>query len=560
MKKLLSLSLVLSVAALLSGCGCYKKMSKNSDQIQAKCNPEVLYLKGNNVTADLTVTFPPKYFDDMAVLKITPVLVFQNGEITGTPKFVQGEKVKDNFTVISWKDGGSYTQTLNFPYDERAKISTLVLRIEAKCNDNCHEKYNDYLPLNPERGDVAVARGISTLQNNARETDYLALMADNYKRIRTTTKEAQIMYEISRSNVRPAELTKDQVKLFESFVKENSGLTVYSKGYASPDGPVDLNDKLSKERGQSAKDAVSKNLKGVNANYDVAAYGEDWDGFKALVEQSNIKDKALILQVLQMYDNPVKRDQEIKNMSEVFDVLAKDILPQLRRSKLEATVDIKGLSDADLLKAAKGSDISTLTIEELLYAATLTQDDAEKIKIYTYAGDKFNDARAYNNLAVSLTRMGQYADAKKYLQKAAALKSSPEINNNLGVVALAQGNVAEAKKYLSSLNTPEAQANMGLVNLAEGNYAAAQKTLKGYDLALAEVLNGNLAAASAVLTGDTSAEGDYLRAVIASRQGNSAGVIANLKSAIAKKPALRQQAQNDIEFVKYFDNAEFRAL
>ncbi len=551
---------------VLSSCNCYKNMLRKVDQVKVTCTPTVLALKGNAVPADIKVEFPKKYFNKVAVLKITPVLVFEGGEIAGTPKFVQGEKVKDNYTVISKKEGGSYTQSVSFPYDPRADISTLELRIESKCTKRTCKKRKEFLPFKT----IPIAQGISTVQKMAYNFQYFAIMKDNYQRVTTVTKEAQIMYDINRSNVKSAELSKDQIKMFEQFVKDYSKKeratlgSVYAKGYASPDGPQKFNDELSKDRSQTGKTAISGKLKDVKgAKYDIASYGEDWDGFKDLVSASNIKDKDLILQVLAMYDSPAKRDEEIHNMSSVFDVLAKDVLPQLRRTKLVASADIQGHTDAELLDIVGKGDaaqLNSLTVEEMLYAATLVKDENAKMAIYKAAADKYNDARAWNNLGVCLAKAGKTSDAMTAFNKAASLSKAPEISNNLGVMALASGDTAKAKSYFSSLNIPEAKANMGLVNLTEGNYTEASKTLTGYNLAVSELCNGNLDKAKAALAKEDCANADYLRGVIAMRQGDSKGAIANLKSAIAKKPELKAKASKDIEFAKLFGTPEFLAL
>lgn len=556
MKRLVKVSFILASAALLlSSCNCYTKMVKKIDDVKITCNPEVLALKGSNVPVDITVEFPAKYFKKKGTLKVTPVLVFNGGEIAGTPKFFQGEKVKDNYTVISYKGGGKYTQSITLPYDERAKLSTLELRIDAKC------KKGDFKPV----AALAVAQGISTVQLLANNTAYMTIMPDNYKRVTTISQDADIMYLVNRYNVRPAELTKEQVKMFEEFVKEYSDKdratlgNIYAKGYASPEGPVAFNDKLSKERSVSGKDAISKALSGVDAKYDVAAYGEDWEGFKKLVAASNIKEKDLILQVLSMYSNPVKRDEEIRNMTSVFTVLKEKILPELRRTQLIADVDIEGRTDAEIKTAAAGN-IDVLTLEEMLYAATLTNDNAAKIKAYQAAARKFNDARAYNNLGVIYAKEWKLAEAKTAFDKAASISRSADITNNLGALALMNGNVAGAKRMLSSLNTPDAKANMGLVNLAEGNYAEAARSLKGYNLAVAETLNQNYARAISALGNDKSAEADYLRAVIAMRNGDANAATAMLKSSISKNPSMKAKAANDIEFAKLFGTTTFLAL
>ncbi len=561
MKRFVKSFMFMSLVVLLTGCNCYKKMAKNVDRLTITATPSVLTLKGNNVVTDIKVDFPAKYFNRKAVLKVTPVLVFEGGEIAGTPKFIQGEKVKDNYTVIPYKTGGTYTQNISIPYDKRAKICTLELRVESKCTKNCGKKRKEFQDF----AAIPVAEGVSTVQLLANNAAYLAIMPDNFKRVTTISQNADIMYQINRSNVRAGELTKEQVKMFEDFVREYSDKdratlgSVYAKGYASPDGPVKFNDELSKKRSESGQAAISQALKGVDAKYDIAAYGEDWEGFKELVAASDIKDKDLILQVLAMNDNPVKRDEEIKNMSSVFEVLAKEILPQLRRTKLVADVDIEGRTDAEILEAAN-KNIDVLSEEEMLYAATLTEDAALQLKAYQAAAAKYNSVRGYNNAGVVLAKEGKLAQAKTQFDKAAAMSKDAAITNNLGVLALMNGDVATAKKYISALNTTDSKANMGLISLAEGNYSAATKTLSGYNLAVAEVLNGNLAKAKSLLAGENCADADYLKAVIAMREGNSSAAIANLKSAIAKKPALKEQAVKDVEFAKLFGSQEFLAL
>ncbi len=559
MKRFLKVSFMLAtLAVVLSSCNCYNKMAKNVDDVKVTANPAVLSLKGNSVTTDVTVVFPAKYYNPKAVLKVTPVMVYEGGETVGTPKFFQGTKVKDNYTVIDKKQGGSYTQTISFPYNPKMQLSTLELRVEAKCSKG---KRSEFVPV----AAIAVAQGVSTIQLMADNTAYMTIMPDNFRRVTTISKDAEIMYQINRAVVRPAELTKEQVKLFEDFVKEYSNKdratlgNVYAKGYASPDGPVDFNDKLSKNRSETGKDAISKQLSTVSASYDVAAYGEDWEGFRKLVSESNIKDKDLILQVLQMYSNPVKRDQEIRNMTSVFKVLAEDILPQLRRTVLTANVDIEGRTDSEIL-AALNNNIEVLSNEELLYAATLTNDNNLKIKAYQKAATKFNCPRGYNNLGVIQAKEGKLSDAKASLDKAASLSKDAAISNNLGALALMNGNVADAKRYLSALNTPDAKANMGLVNLAEGNYAEAARSLDGYNLGVAQLLNGNLAQAKSTLANQTCGHADYLKAVIAMREGDSRAAIANLKSAISKEPSLKARAQKDVEFAKIFGTTEFLAL
>ncbi len=550
MKTFVKVALTLAVAAFaLSSCNCYKKMGKHCDQIAYSCTPEVLALNNGTVTATVTVKFPPKYFNESAVLKITPVLVFEGGEIAGTPKYVQGEKVNDNYTVISYANGGQYTQTVTFPYDERANISTLELRTESKCNKQCSEKYNEFTPV--DFATVTVAKGINTMQNDFNYAAGMKYMADNFKKSETVEAKTQILYKIGDSRVAKNALNNEQTELFKKFVlenkdKENSQASkIYVNGYASPDGPEKFNDKLSAKRSETGKAAAEKQLKDIDGlTFDAAAYGEDWEGFKELVEASDIQDKDLILQVLKLYDSPITRETEIKNMSEVYSALKDDVLPKLRRAQIVSTAELASKTD-DQLKDAVSKNVKDLDCEEMLYAATLYTDPATKAKIYEACAKKYNDARAYNNLGVALAEMGQYDKAADAFKKAAKMAAASEVNNNLAMANLAAGDLKEAKKY-STTASNEAKA---LVAAAEGNYTDAANKLNGYNAALAEYMNGNLAAAKKALQGVTSADAEYLRAVIASKEGNVTSAAAYLKNAIAKNPELAAKAKTDINLV-----------
>lgn len=575
MKRLATVSLVLSmVATMLVGCGeCYEKMQKKQDQIQVTCVPEVLTLKGSTVEADITVTFPEMFFDEETILKITPVFVYGSEEIACAPKYVQGEDVVGNYTAISRFEGGSYTQHISFPFD-KGVVGTLELRVEAKCFDECKEM-PDFTPW----ATIAAAKGINAVQSlaqgvgNAAKSEEVAApveevavvegkvatpnnghytMAEgNFERSSVKSAEAEIKYQINSSNVRKNQLTSEQVALFKEFVATNSTAerttlgNVYASGYASPDGPEKFNNKLSEQRSKTGAKAMQKQLKGVEGlNYEIASYGEDWDGFKTLVENSDIEDKDLILNVLQMYSSPVERDQEIQNMSAVFKVLAEEILPQLRRTRFAVEATYAGLTDEEILEAAKkGCDC--LDAEHLLHAATLTDNVAEKTAIYEKAATKYDDARAYNNLGVCYAIVGKLPEAKAAFEKAEA---EPVVAGNLAAVALAMGDLENAKKYLASADAEAVKATEGALALAEGNYQEAKTKLTGYNLAVAELCDNNVEGAKAAIAEVKGADADYIRAIIANREGDVEKATAYLKSAIAAKPELKAQAENDIEF------------
>ena len=562
MKNLIKMSMVLAVAALaFSSCNCFKKMAKNRDEINLTVTPEILTLNNGVVAADINVTFPEKYFNKKAVLKVTPVIVFEGSEVAGTTQYLQGSKVDDNYKVIDKRNGGKYTHHVEFPYDPRMDRCALQLRAEIKCPKGKCKEFTlvnlnngsivtaEQIAANPavvKEAGLTVAYGLNTLQKDLKYSDLMAPMANNYKKVTTVVNKTDLLYAINSSKVtkkneKNADLGAFKADVDEKMKNDRATQNIAVKGYASPDGPEKFNDKLSKARSESGKKVVVKLLKDSGLDVDAAAYGEDWEGFKELVEKSNIKDKNLILQVLSLYTSSTQRENEIKNMSTVFTELKKEILPELRRSQIVNSTDIQGKTDAEIMAAVKNGN--ELTVEEYLYAAeTLASNPDEQVFILTAASKKYNDARVWNNLGIAQTKAGDKAAALKSFAKAAKTDSSKEINKNLLLANLANGNTAEAKKYAKGADA-EAQAAMAA---AEGNYAAAAKNLNGYNEAVALVMNNNLAGAKKAIAKDNSADADYLRAVIAAKEGDTKTAEAQLKSAVSKNPKLAEKAAKDI--------------
>ena len=579
MKNTLRLLLVAAVVALgFTGCNCFGKMAKNQEAVSITCTPDVLALNNGKVEADITVKFPAQYYNKKAVLKVTPVMVFADGEVEGATKYFQGSAVKDNYTVVN-AAGGEFTQHVEFPYDARMIQSELQLRIEVKCPSGKCKTFTlvnantGALPTKAEAAALAaggqqantikrafgltIAKGVNTLQ---KDLDYAAVMsntANNYKNVTTVVTKADIMYAINSSNVSKKAANSDELKAFKQNVVETqandrASQKLYVHGYASPDGPEKFNDKLSSARSKSGHKAAEKLLKDTGMELDVASYGEDWEGFKELVAASDSEDKDIILQVLGRYDSSSQRESEIKNMSAVFTELKKEILPKLRRAQLVNSTDIKGKTNDEMAALINSGRLDELTNEELLYMAeSVIVDNKAKATVLEYTAKKFNDARAYNNLGVVYAAMGDMSQALAAYEKAQQLGlNTNEINSNLALANLANGNITKAQQYAAAADAK----TKSLIAAAQGNYSTAAATLTGYNAAIANTMNNDLTAAKKAISADTSAKADYLRAVIAAKEGDIETAKTQLKSAVAKDATLAQKAAKDVNLAKLFAN------
>ena len=560
-KKLYLPLLMAMVVALFSSCS--KKMGELSADYFT-VTPQVLEAVGGKVPATINGKFPEKYFNKKAVVEVTPVLKWNGGEAKGQPATFQGEKVEGNDQTISYKMGGSYTMKTSFDYVPEMAKSELYLEFKATIG-----KKVVTIPA------VKVADGVistSELVNNTLGNANPALGEDAFQRIIKEKHDANIMFLIQQANIRSSELktakefNKEVANVNEAANKKISNIEV--SAYASPDGGVSLNTTLAENREGNTTKMLSKDLKKakIDAPIDAKYTAQDWEGFQELVSKSNIQDKELILRVLSMYQDPAQREQEIKNISSVYKTLADEILPQLRRSRLTLNYEIIGKSDEEIAKLAS-SNPSELNVEELLYAATLTNDPAKQEAIYTQATKQFpNDYRAFNNLGKLAYQAGNVDKAESYFKKAASVNASPEVNMNLGLISLIKGDKAAAETYFGkAAGTKELGESMGNLYIAQGQYERAVNSFgdsKTNSAALAQILAKDYNKAKNTLANveRPDAYTDYLMAVLGARTNNSSMVTSSLKSAVAKDSSLAKKAATDLEFAKYFTNADFMSI
>ena len=559
MKKGLFLGLIAAVVMLAS---CNKTLQK-PDEITV--NPSPLVLKGGKVDAAITGTFPQKKFAKKGVLTVTPVLKYAGKEALGEPVTYVGEKAKENGKTVNYRNGGKYTQTCSFNYVPEMRVSELYLRFEAKVGKKVIE-----IP------DVKIADGVVTTPELAEAKDNkTAGTPDKFQRVIQELTEADIKFLIQSSALRSSETKSESVKALQAAIKDAKDNEkkeinkIEISGYASPDGGMDLNEKLAQNRQKAAANFLKKDLKKNKVANDVEANitAEDWDGFRKAMENSNMQDKDLVLRVLSMYSDPEEREAQIKNLSSVYGTIAEEILPALRRSRLILTTDLIGKSDEEISALAK-NDPAQLSVEELLYAATLTNDKAEKKALYQKAAEIYNDYRAYNSLGQLYFEEGNITEARRCYAKALEIQpNDPDVNYNAGVAALADNDLDKAEEFFGKAAGTKANLNaaLGTLYTKKGDYAAAKKAYgetATNNAAVQQILDEDYAAASKTLANikEPNATTAYLKAVVGARTNDKAAVIENLKAAVAQDAQLKARAAQDIEFAKFAEDAEFQAI
>ena len=569
MRKFKSYFILIVAAAVMSSCSGLNKMKKDANLVKYEVTPKVLETHGRMVEVTIKGTFPPKYFDKKTILEVTPVLTYSGGETAfGKVQVLQGEKVQSNNKLIS-NAGGDFTYTDKIPYKDAMRMSELVIRVKAT-------RGKTVLVFDPRK----IADGViatSTLTENHVKP---IMMFNKYVRITPENKMADLHYLINEADLQSKELKAEDIMLLKDYIKmvsmdpSRQFKATEISSYASPDGPMDLNEKLSVKRGSTADKFMKKEFTKVEAAkapgfFNEKTTAEDWDGFKAEVEKSNIQDKDLIIRVLSMYSDPAVRNKEIKNMASAFEVLKKDILPKLRRSKLFVNVDLVGRSDEQILAQIK-SDPKVLSVEEMLYAATLTKDLNEQLKFYQITADAFpKDIRGHINVSYTCLLLGKSDDAIAALDNAKAIENNDMVKNNFGFAYLQKGDNAKAEEYFTSMATatPESKFGLGILATKKGEYDKAVNYFgnePSYDLALALLLKGDVNKAKVTLDGlkETEKNGkpSYLKAVVGARLDDRNYMLNNLREAIGIKSDWKAYAKTDLEFAKYFNDDTFKAV
>ncbi len=563
MKRKYIILIVLGILLFFSSCS-KKILPLGEKYFIAEPNP--LEIRGGKIEAEIQGVIPPKYFRKNAVLTITPILKYNKKVVESKPTVLQGEDVLDNNLIISYENGKNITIPASFVFNDEMFEAELILNFRA---EQAGKSYR--LPS------IIVAKGVNTTsQLYSTSIDELppAVAPNFFQKVTTEVQEADILFLIQQARLRKSELKKQNILDFERKLEEaryslNKRIKeIEVLGYASPDGSMEVNEKLAQKRQNVTEKYINKELEKLSTevNVDTQFTAEDWNGFQELLRNSNIQDKELILRVLSMYDDPEDREREIKNLSTIFKEVADDVLPKLRRSRLKLLVDVIGKSDGEI-RLASIQNPNSLTIEELLYAGTLMESDRFKSEIYLHFIDRFpNDTRGYVNYGIVRYELGELNIAQEYFQKALEINANdPNANFNMGLLMLKKGDFNSAEEYFGKAgqSTGDLISALGTTYIAKGNYKIAERMFKDINsnnAVLIQILNKNYSKAGKKLESikTPNALTDYLSAIISARVDDKSDLYKSLLRLGQKDKILFRKACKDIEFSKYFKNRDFK--
>ena len=539
---------------LITSCGLTNMASKY-DTVKITTTPQILQVHGGQVNLSLDAVFAEKYFNKKATIDFTPVLVYKDGETAFKTITIQGEEATGGEATIFNATGGNFKYQDAINFSEKMINSNLELRAIAKLKDE--EKI-----LDPK----SIGRGVIATSTRIKDTEELANNNHEYQHETILEKSATIYFLVNQSNIRTTEKSDIDIEALKEFAKNNYKThSIEIISYASPEGSVNANNDVSDRRMKSTLNYTKKLLKSLNVDgvdnddlYIQKSIGEDWDGFETLINKSSIKNKRQINRIVNSINDVEVREQQIRDLAEIYDAIENNVLPQLRK----ATIIIKSYepkkSDNEIAKLSLANPDS-LDIKELLFSATLTNDQNHQIIIYKKAVELYNDWRGYNNIACIHLSNGNLKKAEEYLAKAEMIQKETQrdILTNKGILHSRKGELKIAQKLFGQAKTSE--KNQALLDIRKGEYAKAAryfKNKKNHNATLAKLLNSN----NEVRCNEANAACHYLNAIAATRSANNEEAINHLRKAINMEASYKNEAKQDLEFVNLKLNEDFVKL
>ncbi len=565
--KLMAVAAITATAFI--ACNPLNKMVKRQGEVNFEMTPNPVEMHGDSISIDLTGSFPEKYFNKKVSGTVTPVIVYgENSENFEVLK-LKGEVSEAEGTTINYEKGGSFSHSSVIPYKEGMETAIVELRVAGEYKGKTKD-------LDPRK----VADGTMITSKLVMSSDKGIVGADKFQKFTLEDNNVEVHYLVSSSSVRGSEMSDADIKELKAKLKgwnedvkmEFNNLSI--SAYASPEGELSKNENLANERAESAGKAIESLLKRARVELPETGFttasgkGEDWNGFKSMMQASEIKDKDLIIRVLETYQDGAKREEEIKNLAATYTQVQKKVLPELRRAQCNLVMKHNNLTD-DEIKALVDTKIDSLDVEQMLYAATLYSDVAKKESIYKSAESiHAADWRGANNVGFIYLSQNKLTEAKAQFDKANGLSANnPIVQNNLGVIERLNGNLDAAMEFYNNASGAGAEVaqNKGIINIIKGDYQDAVSNYSGaksFNAALAKLMNGDNAVGAVIDGSDDKDEAlsYYLKAVAGARSGDKDMLINNLKSATSKDAALKAKAKGDVEFIKSREDAAFQAV
>lgn len=544
---------VVILSFFVVGCNPMKKLQQEviETAVTGQVMPQQLEAVNGVVNFEYKVTFAPKQFEKKMVLKITPKMQYGNQMLNLAPIYLQGEKVKGSkYPVISYKVPTTFTQKFSMPFSDGMQTGVLWADIEAMRGDKSFMMSPVILNQN----------GVKVWQNYPIKIDgvtYVPVMSESITgdvpAEQVGIVSGYVMFPLGKATITPAEQKSAIISQAAQAMKKVMAMkgakiiNMFIYVSNSPEGPERLNKNLANERFTMAKGFFEKEL-GLANNpmlkdpkfISKQTVVENWDGLYMLLENSDIKNKAEIINNLKTAPNAARRNALLDSYDSKISELKNIILPILRRADFYVFYTVPK---------------EVLEKEQIIYYVPQLAESVPAVSAPA-------NWQLLNDLAVVAIQNKNHRKALKLLESAITLKQDAAIQNNMGVYYALTGDKNAPAMFDKAKIRKEARYNMGLLLLQQGNYGKAIPYLKempNVNLAYAQLMNNDNRDAWQTFdkVQNKNAMDYYMMAVAAARLKDTKNMAMALQKAVQMQPELKNWAATDVTFYPYKGEAVY---
>lgn len=271
---------------------------------------------------------------------------------------------------------------------------------------------------------------------------------------RDVSKESYIDFPVNKTAIypdyrrNPEELAAIRHTIDE--MQSDEDITINSvtfTGYASPEGPYAVNERLAKGRTEALIDYVTKYFDIPRSVLKYHWVAEDWTGLEARVrEMDDLQNKAELLQLISdtSLAPDVKDERLKKEFPDDYFILLSKVYPALRHTDYQVNYTVRSFTDVEKIAVLIETAPQKLSLDEIyLYAQTLDKGTKDFRDVMEVAVRMFPDDEVANlNAAATAVSNGDLDGARRYLKKAG---NRPEAVYTAAAIYVAEGDYAKAK-------------------------------------------------------------------------------------------------------------------
>lgn len=420
--------------------------------------------RGDSLYVDMAVTTEGRNVPSRMSADFTPVLVSGERSLALPAVSLMGRNSYRNhrraLALMSAKERGAYEKSapyyvvpdykgdsrmdyrLALPYEAWMSSAKLTLqRIDCGCGKSSVT-------------DVRLLAGKVSLEEvivieRYRIEPHLAYIRPEAEAVKSRAEQGEsfLDFAVGKTSVNPefgrnaAELEK--IRRMIDLVQDDKDLTIKRiviVGYASPEGSLAMNERLSEGRAKALRDYLQSRYPAIPGSlYSIRFGGENWDDLVEAVQTSDMPDKQAVLDIIDRYSIIGGREAKLMALKggTPWRYMLREMFPSLRKVTVTVDYDVRNF-DAEEAKAVVKTRPQNLSLNELYLVANTYEPGSEDFNsLFETAVRLYPESvTATVNAAVAALERRDFVGAERYLRSVKSPDRIPECDNAWGLLLM----------------------------------------------------------------------------------------------------------------------------